>query len=160
MSPGGNWRMSRMKYDERQARDAQTTEGGTELGNWIWTLQRLEVCLYAEFQQCQFILYFDSNWSLSSGEGRIEEKASGCELPTPPEQGKAKANKHIFARWPWSLKLTNIIYPPLHYDLCSLILEYVAPWPLDVHAISNLSEKPDSHLSLVVLSVGGNEKVL
>ena len=39
------------------------------------SLELAEVCLYAEFQQCQFILYFDSNWSLSSEEGRIEGKS-------------------------------------------------------------------------------------
>ena len=80
--------------------------------------------------------------------------------PTAAQARQSKSEETYFSRWPWSLTLTNIIYPPLHYDLCSLILEYVAPWPLDVHAISNLSEKPDSHLSLVVPSVGGNEKVL
>ena len=87
--------------------------------------------------------------------------------PTAARARQSKSKKNIFllddpchGPWPWSLKLTNVIYPPLHYDLCSLILEYVAPWPLDVLAISNLSEIPDSHHSLVVLSVAGNEKVL
>ena len=97
-----------------------------------------KVCLYAEFQQCQFILYFDSNWSLSSGEGRI-----GVSRERRVDQ-----------------KIKTVSLPQsliLRYIFCFYFL-FLFPGKCDLR--SSVCYDQDSHMSLVVLSVANREKVL
>ena len=109
MSSGGNWRMSPMKYDERQPRDAQTTEGGTELGNWIWTLKRPKSVCMQSFNSVNSSCILIQIEVYQARKGELRKNISHLNKRKRQKLYFSSAYDQSHDHWPWYTKCTRFV---------------------------------------------------
>ena len=109
MSSGGNWRMSPMKYDERQPRDAQTTEGETELGNWIWTLQRPKSVCMRSFNNVNSSCILIQIEVYQARKGELRKNISHLNKRKRQKLYFSSAYDPSHDHWPWYTKCTKFL---------------------------------------------------